>query len=64
MPVKLPGCSNNSVKLYLRALEKKKIKIPYDIKIPTLIPHAFFICTNNSFSKRSYDLTNKNFVKR
>lgn len=23
MPVKLPGCSNNSVKLYLRASEKK-----------------------------------------
>lgn len=55
MPVKLPGCSNNSVKLYLRASEKK-IKIPYDIEIPTFkIPRAFFFCTNNSFSKRSYE---------
>lgn len=54
MPVKLPGCSNSSVKLYLRALEKKK-KISYDIEIPTLIPRAFFICTNKSFSNRSYD---------
>lgn len=54
MSVKLPGCSNNSVKLYLRASEKK-IKIPYDIEIPRLIPRAFFFCTNNSFSKRSYE---------